>query len=236
MHLVGIMCVVMMLAASGCGSSPKVATASLPANVMARPRGIVGVIPAPENSHLPEALRALGVPYRVLPIEGFTQHDLTHYSTIVVDEMALDNDAMTPVYGRIMREVRFGRNVVILHQRAERISALSGPARKIVAREVDFTLRLVTIRGADPMLKSPNAITREDLDSLGRHANQIVAGGADARAILSSNTNDADKAAVLLWDRYEDGTIWYLSVPIVARAAAGHPSEQRLLANLLSNK
>lgn len=226
----------LLLLSGGCGSSTEHATRSLPENIMAHPSGTVAVVTASAASSLPTALRALGIPYVLITPENVAKHDLALYKTYLLDEMALDEERITPIYKRVMLETKYGKTFVMLHQNVKPLAAVSEPNRRITPRDVDFGLRLVSIRPSDPMLNNPNDITRADMDSLGREASQIVAGGPDARAILSSNTNDADRAALLLWDPYETGAVWYLSIPIVARAAAGIAAEQKLLANLLSNR
>lgn len=224
------------LVCAGCGTATEHATRSLPENIMAHPAGTVGLLTASPASALPTALRALGIPYVQITPENFMKSDLALYPTYLLDELALDEEKMAPIYRRAMQETRYGKTFIMLRQNMKPLAAITAPIRRITPRDVDFGLRLVSIRPSDPMLNHPNDITRADMDSLARGASQIVAGGPDARAILSSNTNDADRAALLLWDPYENGAVWYLSIPIVARAAAGHPAEQKLLANLLSNR
>lgn len=234
--LLAHLAIAIALSSTGCGSGGSGATRSLPGNIMARPNGIVGVVTVGAISSLPTALRALGVPFEQISTEGFGKRDLTRYKTIVIDEFAFDEESLGPIYRRIMLEVKYGRTLIILRQQEKRLPVVTGPVRRITAREIDFGVRLTTVRRTDPMLTSPNAITRENLDSLAREARQLASGGPTSRAIISSTTSEADRAALLLWEPYEDGAVWYLAIPIVARAAAGLEAEQKLLANLLSNK
>lgn len=226
----------LLVAIGGCGSTAEHATRSLPENVMAHPNGAVGLLTTTPTSTVATALRALGIPFERITPENFARSDLADFRTYLMDELALDEEKMGMIYRRAMQETKYGKIFIILHQSQKPLATVTAPVGKISPRDVDFGMRLVSIRPSDPMLTTPNSITRADLDSLSREAAQIVAGGSDARAILSSNTSDADDSALLLWDPYEDGTVWYLSIPIAERAAAGFAAEQKLLANLLSNR
>lgn len=220
----------------GCGGGVRSATNKLPENIMVQPQGTVGIISVESRSQLPTALRALGIPYRRLAPASLAKIDLKEFAAIVIDEEALDDDGVLGAYRTLLAHVRSGGTMLVLRQEPKPLTKATLRFRSITAQDVDFGMNLVAIRKSDPMITTPNKITREDLDSLSRNARQIARGGSDARGIISGNLTAPDSSAILLWDPVDQGVIWYLSIAVTARAAAGFEAEQKLLANLLSNR
>lgn len=204
---------------------------------MTVPRGRVAMISADEASPLPVALRALGVPVRRLSLDSLSDPEVGFYTTLVVDEGALADNRLVEAWRDLLFRVRTGTTMIILSQPAERMaSKLRTMPHAITPRPIEYQPKIVAVRRTDPVLLRPNVITQSDLDTIAPRVRQLVAGGNEARGMISGSGVDADSSAILLWDRFEQGTLWYLAAPIVARAAAGAAPEQRLLANLISNR
>lgn len=227
-----------LLAAAGCGGGKHVVSdGRLPDNVMTTPRGKVGIISADENNTLVVALRALGVQARRLSLDSLAEPEVGFYSTLMVDEGALEDARVIDSWRHLLFRVRTGATMIILSQpvkpMAERLKAMP---HAIVPRAIEYQPKIVAARRSDPVLQRPNVITQSDLDTIAPRVRQLVAGGNEARGMITGSAADADSSAILLWDRFEQGTLWYLAAPIVAQAAAGAGAEQRLLANLISNR
>jgi hypothetical protein len=223
--------------AAGCGGAQRITTSGLPANVMAQPRGTVGILTTTASSDLSRALRALGIPHKRLASQTLRE-DLFTMQIVMVDEDALDDDATVREYARILdHAAQYGTVVVLLHQDSKTMRNIAGKLRhKVYPRDVEYGIRLVTTKKSDPVLNYPNTLTRTNYDSLGARARQLVSGGSDARGIIAANVESPDSSATMLWEPFEKGFVWYLSVPVTAHAAAGYEAEQKLLANLVSNR
>lgn len=225
--------------AAACTSTPVPQTARrLPANVLAQPRGTVGLVLASFNSPTPTALRALGITYRPIPLAQAPKMDLSAFQVLLLDEDALEADNGFVVYDNLIENVRkYGMTLVVMRQRTETLAkAAKVLPFKLLPRDAEYKIVLVTPRRDDPVMNTPNTIVKADLDSLGRSAGQLVSGGPDARAIISANLDAPDSSAALLWEPYRRGSIWYVAVPVSARAATGAETERKLLSNLVSNK
>lgn len=223
----------------GCGSAPRpTLPRRLPANVMAQPRGTVGIVVVNYASPLPTALRTIGAPYRLLPLAQVQHLDLTQHQVIIVDEYAMEEDKTFAAYDHLVDNARKNAGtLIVLHQSTETLQRAARTARyRLQAREAEYRLTFAAPRRDDPVMTTPNSITRSDLDSLSPTTHQLVFGGPDARAIISANLVAPDSSATLLWEPLDRGAIWYMTFPIAARAADGYATEQRLLANLVSNK
>jgi len=228
----------LLLPAIGCGGERHVVTdIRLPDNVMTMPRGRMAIISADERSQLPVALRALGVPARRLSLDSLSQPEVGFYTTLMVDEGALADRRVVEAWRDLLFRVRTGATMIILAQPVKTMAEdLRSMPHAIIPRSIDYQPKIVPVRRNDPILQRPNVISQSDLDTIVPRVRQLVSGGADARGMISGSIADADSSAILLWDRFEQGTLWYLAAPIVARAAAGAGAEQRLLANLISNR
>ena len=234
-----LLAVVAMLAAGGCAGTPKPTVArTLVANILAEPRGTIGLVLADYSSPTPTAFRALGIPFRAIPLAQATTADFSVFQTVMLDEDALSADKGYAAYGSLIEAVKkHGLTLVVLRQTTELLAKASRVLPyQLSPRDVEFQLTLATPRRTDPMMRAPNEIGREDLDSMSRQTRQLATGGPDSRAIISANLVSPDASAALLWEPFHNGAVWYVSFPITARAAAGRVAEQKLLANLASNK
>jgi hypothetical protein len=227
-----------LLVQLGCGSASQPAYHGLPANIMAQPRGSIGVITHQATSSLMTVFRAMGIPYRLVPLRTASREDLSSYQILFIDEGTLDEDGSLAAYDHVLESVaRNGATMIMMHQPVDAIVKATRRVRyKLYPREVDYSLRLSTPRKDDPMMTTPNHITRPDLDSLGTRANQLVFGGRAARAIISANLDAPDSSAAMLWEPYEKGAVWYFSIPLADYAAAGHEAAQKIIANLVTNR
>jgi len=228
----------LLLLLAGCASAPKVSAPSLPSNVMAQPYGTVGIITAPGSTSLPTALRAIGVPYQPVAIAPLGRADLFTLPIVIVDEDAFEDDAVAKAYPQVLDHAeKYGLTVIVLRQRSKTLGKLMpNLTHRVVARDVEYRLGLATARRNDRVMQLPNRIDPDNFDSLSVRTNQLVHGGADARAIISANLEAPDSSAAMLWEPFRRGATWYLSFPLTARAAAGFEAEQKILANLISDK
>ncbi|MDB5035770.1 MAG: hypothetical protein JWQ98_3011 [Chlorobi bacterium] len=227
----------LMALATGCGGTKQITTSGLASNVMAQPRGTIGILTAAAPSELPLALQALGIPYKRLASQTLRE-DLFTMQIVMVDEGALDDEAAVREYARILdHAAQYGIIVVLLHQDSRTMRRVVGKLKhKVYPRDVEYGIRLTTTKGADPVLNYPNPLTRTNYDSIGGRVTQLVSGGRDARGIIAANVEAPDSSAAMLWEPFEKGFVWYVSVPITAHAAAGYEAEQKLIANLVSNR
>ena len=225
------------LLAIGCGAGRVGSSGRLPANVMVDPEGTVGIITASTEGTLAEMMVALGVPFEKIPLDGLAKADLDGYAFLVIDEGTLDDPRAALGYSRLVQHVSKGASLLILRQSIEGMQKLRARVRDVVSlRDVDYDITIRLARYNDPIVRVPNLVTRADLDSLSRTSRQLAHGGSEARALLAANVQYPDSSATLLWEPTGDGTIWYCSFPIVARAAAGFEAEQKIAANILSQK
>jgi hypothetical protein len=224
-----------MLVAGGCGGSTETVFRNLPANVIVFPRGTAGVL---GGSSTHTALRALGVPSQVLPLDSIQQIDLSAYPVLILEEGILGDERALAAYPFILERVKRGTTLLMMKQSPETMQTLRARFTDLIApRSVEYTLEAMVPRSDDPIMQvldDPNRITQTDLDSLSRYAMQMVAGGRRARAVLASNIVEPNAAALLLWEPIGRGQLFYSALALTPRAAAGHAAEQKLLANLLS--
>lgn len=229
----------MTVLAAGCGSPPKpFVKHTLASNILAQPRGKVGLVTTSFASPMRTALRALGIQYGTISLAQVATADLSVYPIVILDEGALDGEKTSAAYEGLVSNVsKYGQTLLILRQSTEVIRKIGGFSQfRLVARDVEYRIVLATPRSGDPVMFRPNPVTRADLDSLSTGTHQLAMGGKEARAIISANLVSPDSSAALLWQPIARGQIWYLSVPIAARAADGRDAERRLLCNLLSDK
>ncbi|MBS1912002.1 MAG: hypothetical protein JST22_08460 [Bacteroidetes bacterium] len=205
---------------------------------MAQPRGAIGLVLANSASPLPTAMRALGIPFRALPLALIPKTDLSSYQILVVDELALDQDVGFAAYASMIDNVKqHGLTLLLLYQQTPTIvKATKALPFKLYPRDVEYRLSLTSPRHDDPVMTSPNTITTANLDSMSMRTHQLVHGGPDSRAIVSANLDNPDSSGVFVWEPRDRGAIWYIALPIAARAADGYEAEQKVLANFMSNK
>jgi hypothetical protein len=221
---------------AGCSKKPAPLPVILPENIMARPIGTVGVVTLAEPSNLAISMRALGVPYRRIPIDSILRVDLDDIRMLFLDEGIMEDQRILDLYPRLIEIVGRGMRLVILQQQPALTAKMLQKSRQvIVAREVDHSINLKLPRPGHPLVASPNIITAADLDSLSRFAHQLARGSADARALIAGNVERPDSSAALLWNPLGRGALYYVAFPLTARSALGYAAEQRVLANLVSN-
>jgi hypothetical protein len=226
---------ILILIGSGCGSTPTV-TRVLPENIMAQPVGTVGVVSLTDGSPLLTSLRALGIPYRRIPVDSLSRLERYTFPQVVLDEELLEDERASKAYRLIIDKVRSGPTLILLHQNPETLQKLTSAAATLIPRGVEYTITLVIPRTGHPVMTTPNMIRRADLDSLSPRTRQLALGGRGARAVIAANLQSPDSSAALLLEPAGKGTIWYVAMPVTTRAAAGYEAEQKILANLLSFK
>lgn len=207
----------------------------LPENVAAEPRGIVGIIAAAPTSHLAIALRAIGVPHRTLAAAGLDDAHLSGLSLVLVDENAMAQSDVPLALPRIFDHARtMGIPVVVFAQNPETTAdAVRTSAAPFHPRLVGYDVSLVASKPGHRVLNNPNVIGTDDLEAFSIGTRQL-ARGRNAVAILSGNADRPDSSAGLLRTAYGKGSVWYVAFEIIRAAADGHPSAQRLLANIAS--
>jgi hypothetical protein len=227
------LCIVLALA-SGCGSPPVITTV-LPENVMAHPPHVVGVVSLDTASPIYTALRALGVRYHRVPIDSLTRYDRYRLPIVILDRELLEDERVAGAWQIFLDHIRKGgTTLMLLQQQPETMRKLASRYSNVLPRPVAYSLSLVLPQPDHPVATTPNRILDEDLDSLSLYANQLALGDRQARAIISANLQSPDSSAAILLAPNGRGAVWYIGMPIMARAAAGYPAEQRLLANILS--
>ncbi len=157
---------------------------------------------------------------------------------MIVDEEAFEDDAVAKAYPQVLdHAAKYGLTVIVLRQRSKTLGKLMpNLAHPVIARDVEYRIALATARRGDRVMNVPNSIDPDNFDSLSARTAQLVHGGADARAIISANLDAPDSSAAMLWEPFRRGATWYLSFPLTARAAAGFEAEQKILANLVSDR
>ena len=226
--------IALLLTIGSCGSPAHVRT-TLPENVAADPRGLVGIIAPAPTTALPAALRALGVPYRLIPPADIDERQLEGLSLVVVDERAIDELAVAQALPRLFDDTRTaGRPLLILTQSNERgVEALRANAAPFEPRPVAHGVELAAPRGVHRALVAPNVLRGDDIAIFSDRTTQLVR-GRNARALLAGNLDRPDSSAALVRVTYGKGAVYYVSFELTAGAADGQPAEQRLLANLVS--
>jgi hypothetical protein len=180
---------------------------------------------------------ALGIPFRRIPLESLAKADLDDYKVMVVDENTFDDERAVLGYARLLGRVKRGATMLMLRQSLDGIRKVRARVREVVTiREVDHSITFRIAIVGDRATRYPNRVTRADLDSLARGSRQLAFSGSEARAIIAANILAPDSSATLLWEPIGAGKLWYCTFPLVARAAAGFEAEQKIAANLLSEK
>lgn len=225
------------LLAAGCGGGHVGYSGRLPANVMVETERTIGIVSVAPEGPLARMMVTLGLPFESIPLDGLAKADLERFRLLVIDEGALDDPRVVLGYAQLVEQVHRGAALVILRQSIDGMQKLRARVRGVVTlREVDYDITIKLARFNDPIVRIPNIITRADLDSLSRQSRQLAHGGSEARALLAANLQSPDSSAALLWEPTGNGVVWYCSFPIVARAAAGFEAEQKIAANILSQK
>jgi hypothetical protein len=229
--------IILLLLAAACGGGRIASSGRLPANVMAYPKGMVGVVSASTEGTIEQMMVALGIPFEPIPLDTLAKIDLSDYRVMLVDEGALDDPRAAAGYPRLLDRAKNGGTLLVLRQSVETVRKLRSRVREMmILREVDYPLTFRIAVSGDPIVRVPNTVTRADLDSLARGSRQLARSGSESRAILAANVLSPDSSATLLWEPFGNGKLWYCTFPLVARAAAGFEAEQKMAANLLSEK
>jgi hypothetical protein len=221
----------------GCSASRPVAhrPPPLPENVLADPPRLVDILTPPGPSPLATALRALGIPFRRSIVHEDSALAMPQSPFAILDEEIMASEAGARMLPGLLRWTRAGGTMVMLVQSPGVMAELRRRVpQDIIQREVSYTLQLHPAHEHEKILAEPNRITRSDLDSLAPGARQLALGNVDARAVIAGNTIHPDSSAALLVEPYGKGALWYLGFPVTARAAAGDPAGQKLLANIAS--
>lgn len=222
----------------GCGGAEQMAVTRLPENVMTHPVGPVAVVSLAPNSPAMTSMRALGVGARGFSPDSLSAEGLRGFRVVLLEEGVLSDKRMLGGFPLITEHVRRGATLLLMQQDPEVMRKLRERYTDMIApRATTYALEIVPTRRTDePMkvLRFPNPVDGDDLDSLSLRAAQVVSGGEQAVAVLASNVLSPDSTAVLLRQPYGRGELWYCSVPLSGRAALGFAAEQKLLANLLS--
>lgn len=220
-----------------CAGSPPAIThhAPLPENIQVDPPGSMQIITRLGPTQLTTALRALGIPFDRQILHEDSAFTLPEAPVAILDEGALDDETIAHFYPRLLRWARDGGTLIVLMQSPESMSRLPNYiGQDIMPRSVTYTIDLFPAREKEQSLIWPNRIDRADLDSFRVGTRQLSHGNGAARAIIAGNTIRPDSSAALLTEPFGKGTMWYVGLPITARAAAGLPAEQKLLANIVS--
>ncbi len=227
-----------LIGVSGCGGTTTVAFNHLPGNVMAHPFGRAEIISSAASPEVATALRALGIPAHVVPFDSVDDIGARPDPFVVVAEHALDDQRLLGSLPIVLESVRRGGTVLMLVQSPESLHLLRARYGNIAEpKVVDHSLQLVRPRREIPPMAAmdrPNEVRNSDLDSLALGARQVVVLSGDARAVIAASLLSPDSSAVLTWQPFGHGQLWYLAAPVSARAASGYGAEQRLLANLMS--
>ncbi|MBC8144025.1 MAG: hypothetical protein H7X80_00490 [bacterium] len=214
---------------------PAVVPPSYPENILAEPRGTVGVIEVPPSTMLSTALRAIGVPHRVLKYAELDDVQLDGLALVMIDEGAFDDEIMPRALPRLLDRTRTSAvPLFILMQSPMRTSEIMrSNAAPIEPRMVEYDVSLVATQRDHRSLSWPNAIQPNDLAEFSERTVQF-ARARNGRAIIAGNSDLPDSSAALLRVPYGKGALWYVSFPFIDRAAEGYAADQRMLANLIS--
>ena len=226
---------------------PAAATAlSLPVRVAAE--ASVGYVEG-VGDEVPEAIRQLGLPLRLLDEEDLTAGDLTRLSTIVLGVRAYFARAdLRSSHERLMRWVEQGGNLVVQYQRSEFNPASADapspyapyPARVSARRVTDETAPVQILVPLAPVLRSPNAISEDDWKGWVQERGIQFLDARDSRYLELLATADPFPAnpgvqkGALVEARVGKGTWTYVGLGLFRQLPAGTPGAFRLLANLVS--
>ena len=220
---------------AACGSG-RPAPSLLPENIAAEPRGMLGIVATSPTTSLPTALRALGVPYRTLPIVDLDDRQFEGLSMIVFDEGSLDDPKLADALPRLFDHARTTSTPLLMlaqtHDKGRETLRMN--AAPIEPRAVGYSVDLVAPQSNHRVLITPNRIDADDLEVLSESVSQLARGRSGGRAILAGNLERPDSSAALLRVPYGKGSIWYVAFPLAAPAASGLGAGQRMLANLVS--
>lgn len=224
------------IATAGCGGAkPVPRKITLPENVIAHPPSMSVIVTRPGPTSLATSLRALGVRFSRVTIVEKREMVLPETPVIILDEEALVDEEVLRQYPELLRWTKEGGTLIILRQDPRTMQTLRARGHGDVAsREVSYRVELHPAGDREPLLSWPNPISRADLDSLGLEAHQLAFGNSESKVLLAGNTQHVDSSATILVEPFGAGTLWYVGVPIAARAATGLPAEQKMLANLLT--
>src|SRR5687767_9299231 len=141
LQLTSILAVVLLYSCSVQGVVPP----SYPENILAEPRGTVGIIQLPPSTMLSTALRAIGVPYRILPIGELDDSHVDGLVLVMIDEGAFDDENVPRALPRLLDKARTSAlPLFILSQTSERTGEIMrANAAPIEPRTVEYDVTLV---------------------------------------------------------------------------------------------
>jgi LmbE family N-acetylglucosaminyl deacetylase len=171
--------------------------------------------------------------------------DLSAYTAIVVDEDAyLDRPELLENNRCLLRYVRLGGTLVVLHQRPDDFRLLL-PGTQLLPYPIRFSMRRVTrenvsVQIVDPhdrVLLRPNRITFKDFEGWSGELASDLADrwSEDYTAPLQSGDSGEDRErGLLLSARYGEGMFIYTSLALRRQLLGMNTGALRLLANLIS--
>jgi len=220
----------------------------------------VGVI-ASRDSWLDDTLKQLSVGSRDLSLDEITrtEHgnaanasqsvegcgDLSRFTSIVIDELAyFKRPSLAECNRCLLRYARQGGNLIVLAQRADDfrfIAAQGFPAPyPITLSSNRIGTGNLTVRILDPgnpLLSTPNTISAKDFENWTTEAAIEVPSSWSneyAAPVELTYKGREPQRGGLLFARYGEGSITFVSLSIRRQIIANQPGAYRMLANLVS--
>jgi hypothetical protein len=205
-----------------------------------------------------EALRALGLPVRVLSPGDLDGGDLSGLSTIVLGVRAFHaHPELRARNGRLLDFARRGGHVVVQLSRAEfnqTAPLLAGsappargaspyapyPARVGTQRVADETARVRLLLPAHPLLSRPHALGEADFAGWVQERGSFLLEAQDARyreLVAAADPwpqNAGEKKGLLTEAPVGRGSWTYVGLNLFRQLSVGTPGAYRLLANLVA--
>ncbi|MBI3006247.1 MAG: PIG-L family deacetylase [Ignavibacteriales bacterium] len=196
----------------------------------------IALVPGVKNSPIQDALRRLGVQWRLLDMRGELADQLSRVDVVLVDRRALTFQTELVQQRTVLQEfVKQGGHLLVLSQ-----DAAVWNASPLVQ---DFQLRASPFFDEETsldsipthkLLQDPNKLEESDwLNWLYQRSYNVVSGQALATAEIPIKTSFGGKPLVVQW-HVGSGTITYVDLALQQQLLNIHPGAFRLLANMIS--
>ncbi|MDA2923848.1 PIG-L family deacetylase [Acidobacteria bacterium AH-259-L09] len=208
------------------------------------------------GDQVPEALKQLGLDFKLLSQEDLAFGDLQHYDVIMTGVRAyLNREDLRGHNHRLLDWVKDGGTMIVQYNKFEFNQAAEGrqgrrrmsdspyspyPAQVGTGRVTDENAPVKILDPEHPVFNTPNTITEEDWAGWVQERGLYFLGKKDAhyRDLLSMEDsfehNRGVRLGSLVEARYGRGRWIYVGLGLWRQLPAGVPGAYRILANLLS--
>jgi hypothetical protein len=202
----------------------------------------VGYITA-EGEPIPEALQRLGIQVETLDAQALAFSDLSKFNAIVVGVRAYELRPELPgANQRLLDYVSKGGTLVVQYNRdfvwdrlqpAPYAAKIGNPTPRIT----DENSPVKFLKPDDPLLNTPNKITKDDFKGWVQERGLYYWSQFDTKytpLLAMNDPGESDLNGALVYAKYGQGTYIYTGIAFFRQLPEGAPGAYRLFVNLLS--